>query len=417
MANDFGKQVKVAFEDAVGKFNDNLVMSKMVGKYKTSAQEMERSNNTIWRPVPYIATSQEGTDATGEFNDKTQLLVPSSININRRSTFQMTEVELNDALQENRLGVAAAEKLASDINISVMDTAATQGTLVVDRSTAASGFDDVAKCDEILNTQGIPYSDRKLCLSSTDYNGMASDLAARGTMNTKPTNAYENAQVGRVASFDTYKLDYANRISAAAGTTVTVNGASQYYTPVSNSGGLNVDNRYQTISITVGGGTVAVGDAFTFAGVEAVHHITKNTTGQLKTFRIHSIVTGAGGTGTVQISPPIISNEGNTEAEAMYQNVDSTPANGAALVFLNTTAAPINPFWYKDSIVLLPGRQSIPNDAGAKIMRATTDQGIEVTMSEQFDINTLKTKFRFDVFYGVSMVNPEMAGVLLFNQV
>jgi hypothetical protein len=49
-----------------------------------------------------------------------------------------------------------------------------------------------------------------------------------------------------------------------------------------------------------------VGDRFTIAGVNAVHHISKTDTGQLKTFTVTAIVSGAGGTGTIQISPPII---------------------------------------------------------------------------------------------------------------
>jgi hypothetical protein len=85
--------------------------------------------------------------------------------------------------------------------------------------------------------------------------------------------------------------------------------------------------------------TVKVGDAFTIAGVNSVHHISKQDTGQLKTFRITRIVTGAGGTGTVEIEPPIISAGGGTRAEAEYKNVSATPANGAAITFLNTVTA------------------------------------------------------------------------------
>jgi len=218
-----------------------------------------------------------------------------------------------------------------------------------------------------------------------------------------------------------FKLDYANQLTAAAGTSVTINGASQYYTPAAVSTAAtgetsNVDNRYQNLAITVGGGTVAVGDCFTIAGVNAVHHITKQSTGQLKTFRITAIVSGAGGTGTVQISPPIISNGGSTDAEAQYQNVNATPANGAAITFLNTTTASVNPFWTKDSIEILPGRYAVPVNAGADVMRASTDQGFELVMQKQYDINTMKTKYRIDTFYGVTMCNPEMAGIMLFGQ-
>jgi hypothetical protein len=63
----------------------------------------------------------------------------------------------------------------------------------------------------------------------------------------------------------------------------------------------------------------------------------------------------------------------------------------------------------------LPGRYAVPSDAGAAVMRGTTDQGIELTMQKQYDINNMKTRYRVDTLFGVSMVQPEMAGVLLFT--
>jgi hypothetical protein len=323
-------------------------------------------------------------------------------------------------LQEGRLGQAAAQKLASDINVAVMNTAANSGTLVVKRTSAASGFDDVAQCEAIFNEQGVQSFDRYLALSTRDYNGMASNLAGRQTMNQKPTNAYEKAYVGTVASFDTYKLDYANRLTAAAGggslTIDTRATASNYYTPRATSVGVNgersnVDNRYQTITIS-STTNVAAGDCFTIAGVNAVHHITKGDTGQLKTFRVISVPSST----TLVISPPIISAQGGTDAELQYQNCVVTTSATASIVFLNTVTAAINPFWQKDAIELLPGRYVVPENSGAAVMRSTTDQGIEVTMQRFYDINTMKTKYRWDVFFGVVNKQPEMSGIMLFSQ-
>jgi len=421
MANAFSKEERVAFEDILSGFNDALVLSSLVTKYNTNGQQMERSSDTIWRPMPYIAQSYDGSDATWNFGDNTQLAVPATIGYQKHSTALLTAKELRDLLQENRLGQAAAQKLASDINVAVLSVASNQGTVVSKRTTAAGGYSDVAEADALFNEQGIAMSDRYFALSSRDYNGMAADLAARQTMNNIPTEAYRRSYVGEVAGFQTFKMDYANRLTAAAGTTVTVNGANQYYTPAATSTAgtgetSNVDNRYQTIAITVGGGTVKVGDAFTIAGVNAVHHITKQDTGQLKTFRIVKIVTGFGGTGTVKTSPAIVSAQGGTDAEEQYKNVTATPANGAAVTFLNTVAAPVNCFWHRDAIELLPASLAVPTDAGADIMRATTDQGVELVMQKQFDINTQKTKYRWDTLFGVAMVNPEMAGIMLFSQ-
>ena len=421
MSNAFSKEERVAFEQMLEGFQDALVLSRNVSVYKTNATQMERANNIIWRPQPYIAQSFDGTDMTGNFGDSTQLAVPSQININKVSPWVMTANDLNDALQEGRLGDAAKQKLASDINVSIMNKLAATATLVVKRTTAAAGFDDVAQCEAIMNEQGVNQEGRKLALSTRDYNGMAGNLASRTLDNSKSLTAYDRAKVGMVASFDTYKLDYANRQAAAAGTTVTINGANQYYTPQATRTAAtgeteNVDNRYQNLAITVGGGTVAVGDCFTIADTHAVHHITKQSTGQLKTFRITAIISGSGGTGTVQISPPIISGGGGTDAELQYKNVDSTPASGAALVFLNTVAANINPFWVQDAVEIIPGGFVIPENAGAAVMKASTDQGFQMQLMKQFDINTRKIFYRLDTFYGVNNLQPEMTGIILFSQ-
>ena len=422
MANAFSKEERVAFEDILAGFNDALVVSSLVTKYNTNGQQMERSSDTIWRPMPYIAQSYDGSDATSNFADNTQLAVPATIGYQKHSTALLTSKELRDMLQENRLGQAAAQKLASDINVAVLSVASNQGTVVSKRTTAAGGYSDIAEADALLNEQGIAMSDRNFALSSRDYNGMAADLAARQTMNNIPTEAYRRSYVGEVAGFQTFKMDYANRLTAAAGVTVTVNGANQRYVPAATSTAstgetANVDNRYQNLTIGVSSGTVKVGDAFTIAGVNAVHHITKQDTGQLKTFRIVEIVSGAGGAGVVKISPAIVAADSTpTDAELQYKNVTATPANGAAITFLNTAAASVNCFWHRDAIELLPASLAIPTDAGADVMRATTEQGVELVMQKQFDINTQKTKYRWDTLFGVACVQPEMAGIMLFSQ-
>lgn len=421
MANAFNKEERVAFENIIEGFQDALVLSRNCSVYSTNSTEMERSGDTIWRPQPYIAQSFTGTDMTANFKDYIQLSVPATLGFSKAVPWTMTAKELRDALQEQRLGDAAKQKLASDINVALMNVAANQGTLVVKRTVAATGFDDIALADAIMNEQGVQAFDRYCALSSRDYNNMASNLAGRGTMQGKPVTAYEKAYVGNIAGFETFKLDYANRLTAAAGVTVTVNGANQYYTPKATSTAgtgevSNVDNRYQNLTIAVTSGTVKVGDCFTIAGVNAAHHITKQDTGQLKTFRVTAIVSGGGGSGVVQISPPIISGTGGTDAELEYQNVTAAPANGAAITWLNTVAANVNPFWQKDALEILPGRYAVPEDAGTAVMRATTDQGIEVVFQKFYDINTMKTKYRLDTLFGVVNKQPEMSGIILFSQ-
>lgn len=422
--SSFSKEEKVAFDLLLEGFDDQLVMSKLFKNFAFPGGdiEAERALNTIWRPQPYIAQIFNGIDQTANFNrNYTQLSVPTSLGFQKSVPFTLSATELRDALQEQRIQTAASQRVASQINVDCSNLAALQGTVVVKRTVAASGFDDVALCDTAFNRSGVDMGNRKMALASDNYNSMASNLAARQTMQGKPVTAYEKAYVGPVAGFDTYKLDYAYRLTAAAGTGVTVNGANQFYTPQATSTAgtgqiSNVDNRYQTLAVTVTSGTIKVGDAFTLAGVNEVHHITKQDTGALKTFRVTAIISGGGGTGNIQISPPIISGQGGTDAELQYQNVTATPANGAVVTWLNTASASVNPFWQGDAFEIMSGRYMPRTDSGLAVMTGSTDNGIFLTMTRQGDINTLNTKYRFDCFYGVVCTQPEMAGVILFSQ-
>jgi hypothetical protein len=428
MSNSFSKEERVAFEDLLEGFQDALVLSRHVNIYSTDQTMMERSNNTIWRPQPYIAQSINSTPGTAipGYQGMTQLAVPATLGFSKTVPWEMTSLELRDALQEGRLGESAKQKLASDINIAIMNSAAGLGSLVVPIAAAAGDYDDIALCDAIMNEQGVPDYDRFMALSSRDYNGLAGNLVgtARSFGNQKSDKAYERSYVGMVAGFDTYKMDYANRQTAAAGgagITIDTSGAGTQanYTPQATStsvgGQINVDNRFQTVTVSSSASVVA-GDAFTIADVYAVHHITKQSTGQLKTFRVVSVP--AGGT-TLVITPPIIGAQGvsPTDAQLQYKNVEvSIASDTSAITFLNVNAASVNVFWQRDSLEILPGRYAVPSDAGVAVMRATTDQGIELVLQKFYDIDSMTIKYRMDTLFGVVNKNPEMSGILLFNQ-
>lgn len=423
MANSFNKEELVAFEDILETFSDMLVLSRHVSVYKTSQQEMQRSSDTIWRPMPYVSnsfTSTPGVSISGDYKNMTQLAVPSTIGFSKTVAFKMNTLELRDALQEGRLADAGKRKLASDVNIAIMNTASAQGTLVVPIATAAGDYDDIALCDSIMNEQGVPEHDRFLGLSSRDYNGIAGNLSAasRSFGNPKSDKAYERSYVGDVAGFSTYKFDYANRIAAAAGGVTTIdtqNAALNYLVPkatsVSVGGQINVDNRYQTVTVSNTAGVVA-GDAFTIDGVVAVHQLTKVSTGQLKTFRVISVTNGT----QMVISPGIISNQVGDSASEQYKNVTVTVAAAANINWLNVDAANINVFWQKDALEILPGRYAIEGDSGTAVIRGTTDQGIELVMQKFYDIDSMVYKYRLDTLFGVVNKQPEMSGILLFNQ-
>lgn len=420
MANAFSKEERVAFEDVLEGFNDSLVISKNVAKYGTKGQLMERANDTIWRPMPYILSDTDrvvGTEIT--FQDVTQLSVPSTIGYQKAVPWKMTALELRDALQEKTLGKSAYQRLASSVNTAVRDVVSLQGSLVITKATAASEYDDIAEIEAVMNEQGINDYDRYVALTTRDYNGLAGDLAGRQTLSGKTKTAYEKSKIGVVAGFEAFKIDSGKRLAAAGGgsRTIATNGAQVRYVPKATddtqAGKVNYDNRYQTVTVSATTG-VAAGDAFTIAGVESVHHITKEATGQLKTFRVISVDSGT----TMTISPPIIgANSSPTDAQLAYKNVEvvSTSAT-ASITWLNIAAAPANPFWFKDSVEILPSSYNVPTDQGVDVMKGTTDQGLEVVMTKFFNNKTFVSEFTLDCRFGVVNTNPQMNGVALFNQ-
>lgn len=421
MANSFNKQVDVAWTDIMVGLEDGLTVSRLVKKYNTNSTEMFRAGDVKWRPMPYIMSSNStGLDQTGLFKNVTQLSVPMSITQHSTVPWLMSANDLRDGLQEGSLGMSAKDKIASDVNTQVHQTIANLSSITVKRPLSATGFDDVSECSTSLRELGVVGKGLKLALTLRDYQGMAGDLAKRQTMGPKVLEAYEQGQVGKnVAGFDVYEADTSPRLLAATGVTVTIAAANQFYTPLATvlvgSDRLNVDNRFQNISIAVTSGAVKIGDRFT-VGINSVHGITKVDTGRLKTHVITGIVTGGGGTGVVTITPPFISGQGLTNAEIQYQNVTETPANGATLVFLNTVTAGMNVFWDKDAVEILPGRFEVLPDSGIMIRRGTLSNGVGVIMTQSTDHDTLQAKFRIDAFWGSVMLQTEMGGVMLFGQ-
>ena len=420
MDNSFTKQEKVMFELLLAAYEDAQVLAKKVRKWRMDQTEAARSNDTFWRPQPYIMQSFLGADQTLNFAPATQLAVPATINIRRSVPFVLSDIELRDALQEERLGKGAEQRLASDINIAILQAASLLGANVVAQAGAATGFADLAAISAMFDQIGVPMDGRCAMFSPKDYNNAAGNLAARQTVAGKTLTAYERADLGEVAGFDLLKGDYALKQLAAAGGAITIDitgaTAANWWIPQARSTAAsgessNVDNRYQTVTVSATA-NVRPGDAFTIAGLDACHMITKQDVGFLKSFRVVSVTDST----HLVITPPIIASQAAYQSTQQYQNVTIvTPSTTAAIVWLNTVTGYINPVWHEDALELLPGKIMIPSNAGLAVLRGTTDSGMELVLMKQGVIDTGEVKYRVDTLFGVVNKMPEMTGALFFG--
>lgn len=419
MATSFTKQEQVMFDDLIEGFDDLLVIAKGAETYTPpSAQDMVRGRDKFWIPAPMIGQSYDGFDQSANFGELTELNVPVSVGFHKSSPKTLSSKNLRNEFAMTQYGKAAKQKLASDVNMELFNTAALYGSVVSQRTGAASGYDDVADIDVRLTRIGVPLDERMAFYSPSAMNAMASNLASRSEDTARSLDAYENAVIRHdVAGIKVHKNDQEIRLAEATGGATTVNGANQRTVPAATvtSAGLeeNKDNRYTDLVITAAAyANVKVGDAFTIAGVNEVHLITKQDTGSAKTFR----VVDKPAANTIRIYPAIIDAAEGSDASKEYANVSATPADGAAITWLNIAAAPLNPFFKKESLLLIPGSFAVDPEDGWQVMRATTDMGIGITYVRQGEINDLSCKARWDIDFGTALLNPEMAGVQLFGQ-
>lgn len=419
MATSFTKQEQVMFDNVIEGFDDLLVIAKGAELYDPlTPQEAVNAQDKFWLPSPMIGASYDGFDQSANFDGLTQLNVPCSVGYHKSIPKTLSSKNLRNTFAMNQYGAASKQKLASDVNLALFNTAALYGSVVSKRTGAASGYDDVADLDNRFTRIGVPQDGRMAFYAPSDMNAMAGNLAGRSEDSSRSRDAYERAMIrGDIAGFQVFKNDQEIRLTAATGGAVLVNGANQYTVPAATvtSAGLteNKDNRYT--DLVVDGGTYAnikVGDAFTIDGVFEIHLITKQNTGSLKTFR----VVDKPAANTIRIYPAIIAAAEGSIGSKEYANVSNAPADNAALTWLNAVAAPMNPFFRKESLILIPGSYSVDAADGWMVMRATTSLGIGITYTRQGSINDLSVKARWDIDFGTALLNPEMAGVQLFGQ-
>jgi len=418
MANSFAKKIDVFFDDVVAGFDATNISSKNVSQYKAPAEALALNGQTFHRPMPLMTEIVDGRDITGQYKDLVELTVPATLTEShiRNVPVKLTGVDLNNPYAFDNIVKTSNILLSNKLDTLVANRVAERGTLAVINAGAIDTYDDAAEADALMLEQQATRGERIMLLNPRMAKNIAGNLAARQTMNTAPMNAYQRSTLQPIAGFDTFRVDYGKSITGSAGTGYLVSGA-QSYTPVSaDVNGIPADNRTQTLVVGTGAGAgtgAAVGDVFTIAGVYAVGHINKQSTGQLKTFRILAI---NGGNWT--ISPAIVPADGTAAAQKAYANVTTGAADGAAITILNkkTTAASV--FYEKSAIEIVHADfNTEPFEAsGKRVRKAITDSGIQIVMLSDSNVDTLAANYRLFVWANVEVLNPELAGIMLENQ-
>lgn len=407
MPNALAKDLELMFEEFVEGFDAACVVSREAETSYPDAQAMQRAGDTFYKKQNYHAAVVTGLDVSAAARtDVIERFVPTVYRSPDNVIYELDAKELRDEQHMRKMGQAAALRLAAEVDKNLYASIASNASIIV-KKVGALTWDDGATAEAIMLSRGVPSGNRKMFLNPFDYAAVAKDLGNRAYLGDRSKDAYERSKVPDIATFATFRTDNVANLAAIGTVTSTTVNANTSHTVTAMTGDVPTDNRYGVL--VVAGANIANiknGDAFTIAGVNAVHMIDKSDTGQPMTFRVIS----GGGTANLTITPKII-------ITGPYQNVTAQAAGGALLTFLNTATKPVNVFWEQGAVTLDFGRLAFPTSTGAMVMTSNTKNGVPLVMVAQINAQTGKLFVRNTTLYAASVLDPEKVGLVLANQV
>ncbi len=312
--------------------------------------------------------------------------------------YQLTSQELTFSVEDylKKVVEPTTIRLASQIELGghavingFYNTIGTPGTAL----TSATARTSITKALALLNKNLAPRaSGRKTALIDPDFNAVLTDSnSALFNPAAEIAKMYTDGYQGDFSSF----MFFMNQlVGQGYGTTGTYGG-----TPLTNYGTPFADNSTwsQTSTLVTDGWTATstvlnAGTGFTIAGVYAVNPVTKAKLSYLKQFVVAApTVTDGSGNSTITVSPAIITSGG-------FQNVDSIPANNAAITVLGATGVTSTYATVFDrDAIMMAAKELVPYSVGFGSTVTDDQTGIPIRVQQMPDINTNVEILRFDV--------------------
>lgn len=242
-----------------------------------------------------------------------------------------------------------------------------------------------------LNESVAPTSPRIAIVNPAAEAATVDGLKALFNNSTEIGKQYMNGKMGRALGLDWYMSQNVKQLTRGTRTgTILIDDTSETYN-TEGSTTIHVDGYSSK--------TWVAGDVFTVADVYKVNPETKETTGALQQFVVTEAASSAN-EHSLTVSPAMYT----TGAK---QNVDAFPADGAAVTAVGTysTAYPENLVFHPEAYTFASANLEMPSDVGFKAQMA--QDGINIRILRQYDINSANYPMRLDVFFGFLAQRPE----------
>ena len=387
---------------------NNIVFAKNASreydpKFGVSGAKIGYTLN-VRRPARYTVS----TGAALSTQDYTETSIPLTLTTQAHVDTTFTTADMTVSLDDfsERVLKPVMPAIANKIDFDgLINAQKTVGSLVGTPGTLPSAAADILAVGQRLNEQACPKDgQRSLVLDPASEASLIGGLSGLFQSAARIASQYEEAEFVDARPTLGFKIAMDQNISmhtvGPLGGTPLVNGANQGIT----SGWSNTTDLVTDGWTAAAASRLKAGDVFTIANVHSVNPQNRTSTGVLQQFVVTADVSSDGsGNATITVSPAIISG-------GAFQNVDSAPADNAALTVSGTasTAYRRNLGYHKDAFRLGTADLEDVSQFGAWGARKNYG-GISMRVARQYLIATDTVPCRTDVLYGWATVYQELA--------
>lgn len=407
MANAFQNPVMYTNETLRVLMNNIILGKRATRKFEGQfAQDEMKIGDTlnIRRPARFTVNSGAAFSAV----DYTETSIPLVVNAQKHVDTSFTSADMTLKLQDfsDRVIKPKIIQLAQQIDIDgYVNAKNTVGNLTGTPGTAPNNVSFLFDIGKKLDDFSVPRGGSRYL--AIDQASNASQVAAlTGFFNQQQQVGQQYEDGIFVDGTNTVGLKIAMSQNVARHTVGPLGG-----TPLINGAGQGLTSGWaNTTSIVTDGWTaaaaqrLAAGDILTFANVNSVNPVTRQTTGAAMQFVVTANASSDGaGNLTAVISPAIIS-------AGPFQNVTAAPADNAAITVNGTasTSYARNLAWHPDAFALAVVKmQDLAMFGGWGAVKS--QEGFAIRVFRQAAISTDTVGNRCDVLYGWATPYPEQA--------
>lgn len=339
-------------------------------------------------PNEYTVRSGSVMDTQDVTEQNTSLQVATQRGVDINFTIKDLTLDIDD-FRKRILDPAVSVLVANVESVAYLDLYKAVYNMV-DNDASSVTFKNIMQGRQKLTDNLAPMDGMRTAMLSTGHTVTIVDaLKALFQDSTAIKQQYREGMMGRTAGFDFYENTHFSDFqtgTAAKSTGYLIDGAAE-------SGA--------SITVKTGTTTFLKGDIITIADTNRVHPETKVDTGVLQQFVV-TADSGASAT-TLAISPALT-------ATGARQNVDSVPADGAAIVKIGAGANETlngTMLYHKDAFTFATADLLLPN--GVDFASRQVFDGVSLTIVRDYDIVNHKMPCRMDILFGQKACRAQLA--------